>query len=217
MNSEAAKPPINILIAEDHTATRFMLSSLLERHGYHVTAVNDGYMAQGALAAPDGPAIALLDWGLPHQSGLEICREIRKLGGRHFVYVIIVTARDTVQDLAEAFAAGADDFIRKPCEPVEILSRVRSAERIVELEHRLSGRIQECEVALENIRNLKRLLPICMYCKKVRDDSQYWQEIEHYIHQQTGTDFSHGICPDCFQEVRAGLDPVEARRPRVLL
>jgi len=217
MTTEAAKNPTSILIAEDHAATRFMLSSLLERHGYRVTAVNDGYMAQGALADPEGPAIALLDWGLPHQSGLEICREIRKLTGGRYVYVIIVTARDSVQDLAEAFAAGADDFIRKPTDPVEILSRVRSAERIVELEHRLSGRIQECEDALENIRKLKQLLPICMYCKKVRDDSQYWQEIETYIHQHTGTDFSHGICPDCLDEVRAGMDPAEARRPRVLL
>src|SRR5436190_13665521 len=74
MNDKATKSPTSVLIAEDHAATRFMLSSLLERHGYHVTAVNDGYMAQGALAAPDGPAIALLDWGLPHQTGLEICR-----------------------------------------------------------------------------------------------------------------------------------------------
>jgi phosphoserine phosphatase RsbU/P len=203
-----------VLIAEDHAATRFMLSSLLERHGYQVQSVNDGFAAEGVLTMPDGPAIALLDWGLPERTGLEICRAIRRQPGQRFVYVIIVTARDTVADLAEAFEAGADDFIRKPCDPVEILARLRSGQRIVELEHRLSARVTEVEEALENVRRLKRLLPICMYCKKVRDDSQYWQEIEHYIHQQTGTDFSHGICPECMTEFREGKEPGEARRPK---
>jgi phosphoserine phosphatase RsbU/P len=203
-----------VLIAEDHAATRFMLSSLLERHGYHVQSVKDGFEAQGALTMPDGPAIALLDWGLPEKTGLEICRAIRRQPGQRFVYIIIVTARDTVADLAEAFEAGADDFIRKPCDPVEILARLRSGQRIVELEHRLSARVAEVEEALENVRQLKRLLPICMYCKKVRDDSQYWQEIEHYIHQHTGTDFSHGICPECMLEFRAGKEPGESRKPR---
>ena len=217
MDSLAEFPPPHLLVAEDHTATRFMMSSLLERHGYHVLAVPDGYAAQGALAMPDGPTIALLDWGLPRQTGLEVCRAVREKAKGRFIYIIIVTARDTVQDLAEAFEAGADDFIRKPCDPVEILSRLRSARRIVDLEHRLSGRITECEEALDNVRQLKRLLPICMYCKKVRDDSQYWQDIEQYIHRQTGTDFSHGICPDCMTEVRAGLDPAEARKPKFCL
>ncbi len=216
MNGETTNSPTRVLVAEDHAATRFMLSSLLERHGYQVQAVNDGYMAQGMLAVPDGPCIALLDWGLPRQTGLEICRAVRRQPQQRFIYIIIVTARDTVQDLAEAFEAGADDFIRKPCDPVEILARLRSGQRIVELEHRLSARITECEEALDNVRRLKRLLPICMYCKKVRDDSQYWQEIEHYIHQETGTDFSHGICPDCMAEVRAGLGTLEVKRPRLI-
>jgi sigma-B regulation protein RsbU (phosphoserine phosphatase) len=206
-----------VLIAEDHPATRFMLSSLLQRHGYDVDAVGDGVSALESLSQPDGPAIALLDWGLPNQTGLEICRNLRRQYRQRFVYIIIVTARDTVEDLAEAFEAGADDFIRKPFDSVEVLARLRSGQRIVELEHRLSSRIVECEEALENVRKLKRLLPICMYCKKVRDDSRYWQEIDLYIHEQTGTDFSHGICPECLAEMRAGHEPAEARKPKFCL
>jgi CheY-like chemotaxis protein len=204
---------LRVLIAEDHAATRFMLTALLERHGYDVEAVEDGKRAAEIMMEADGPTVALLDWMLPDMTGPEICRALRANPDQRFVYLIIVTARETVEDLAEAIDAGADDFVRKPYDPVEILARLRSGRRIVELEHRLSSRISECEEALDNIRRLKRLLPICMYCKKVRDDSQYWQEIEHYIHAQTGTDFSHGICPDCMDEVRAGLEPAESRRP----
>lgn len=222
-NGAAPIPPAtddlrtSLLLAEDHAATRFMMKTLLERHGYRVQAVNDGFTAQGVLAMPDGPSIALLDWGLPQQTGLDVCRAIRRQADRRFIYIIVVTARDSVEDLAEAFAAGADDFIRKPCDPAEVLARIRSGERIVDLEHRLSTRIAGYEEALENVRRLKHLLPICMYCKKVRDDSQYWQEIDLYIHQQTGTDFSHGICPGCMEEVRAGQEPGEARRVRFCL
>lgn len=74
----------------------------------------------------------------------------------------------------------------------------------------------ELEGLVERIRQLKRLLPICMYCKKVRNDSDYWQEIEAYLHQETGTDFSHGICPDCMPNALRGLDePALPVRPPV--
>jgi CheY-like chemotaxis protein len=213
VNIIAGKTPLRVLVAEDHTATRYMLTSLLERHGYEVEAVGEGDRAVEIMMEQEGPTVALLDWMLPNRTGPEICRALRENPRHRFVYLIIVTARETVEDLAEAIDAGADDFVRKPYDPVEILARLRSGQRIVELEHRLSSRISECEEAIDNIRRLKRLLPICMYCKKVRDDSEYWQEIEHYIHAQTGTDFSHGICPGCMQEVRAGLEPAESRRP----
>jgi hypothetical protein len=72
------------------------------------------------------------------------------------------------------------------------------------LERSLAARVGELEVMVERIHQLKQLLPICMYCKKVRDDSDYWREIDEYIHQQTGTDFSHGICPECMASALTG-------------
>lgn len=186
-----------LLVVEDHVATRDKLAFLLQRHGYEVTVASNGESAKAILAAPDGPTIALLDWMLPDVTGLDVCRALRNDPAVHFIYFIIITARDSTSDLAEAFEAGADDFIPKPCDPTELLARLRSAERIVELEHRLSARVTQVEEALENVRRLRQLLPICMYCKKIRDDSQYWQEIDAYFHEQAGTAFSHGICPDC--------------------
>ena len=93
--------------------------------------------------------------------------------------------------------AGIDDFLAKPLDREAVMMRLRVAERILEF--------------TTQIRQLKELIPICMYCKRVRDDQDYWQQVESYIHTYTGSNFSHGICPDCFNKQignlpsRAGL------------
>ncbi len=204
MITEPSSEQPRILVAEDHTATRFAVTALLERHGFRVSAVAGGAEAREILHGFDPPSIALIDWMLPEITGIELCRGVRAQNFAHYIYFIFVTARDTAEDLSEAFAAGADDFIRKPFEPTELLARLKSGQRIVELEHRLAARVEEVERVLERVRHLERLLPICMYCKRVRKDPTYWQEIDEYIHLQTGTDFSHGICPDCMSAVEAG-------------
>jgi len=193
-----------VLLAEDHPPSRQALKALLERHGFSVSAVGTGTEARDILTDFDPPTLALIDWMLPEVTGLELCRAVRAQDAQHYVYFIVITARDTVEDLSEAFAAGADDFIRKPFEPVELLARLKSGQRIIELEHRLADRVEEIEKALARVRALERLLPICMYCKRVRKDTTYWQEIDEYIHLQTGTDFSHGICPDCMSAMQIG-------------
>jgi sigma-B regulation protein RsbU (phosphoserine phosphatase) len=132
-------------------------------------------------------------------TGIDVCRAVRRQGLPHYTYIIIVTARDGKDDVAEALAAGADDFIRKPYVLQELIARVRSGQRVIELERNLASRIKDLEEALGRVNQLKRLLPICMFCKKIRDDQDYWKEIESYLHEQTGTDFSHGICPHCME------------------
>jgi phosphoserine phosphatase RsbU/P len=191
--------PYHVLIAEDHEPTRETLSLLLEKKAYRVTAVEDGEQAVGKLTGIGAPCIAVLDWGLPDMSGIDVCRAVRKQGLPHYTYIIIVTARDGKDDVAEALAAGADDFIRKPYVLQELIARVRSGQRVIELERNLASRIKDLEEALGRVNQLKRLLPICMFCKKIRDDQDYWKEIESYLHEQTGTDFSHGICPHCME------------------
>ncbi len=194
----------SVLLAEDHRPTREALRTLLEQKGYEVTAVSNGSDAIEVLVRPDGPSIGVIDWMMPGASGLDVCRAVRAAVPMRYVYLIMVTARDGEEDVAQALAVGADDFIRKPCGPAELIARVRSGQRTIGFERNLAARVAELEELVERIRRLKRLLPICMYCKKVRNDSDYWQEIEAYIHHETGTDFSRGICPDCMPGVLSG-------------
>lgn len=193
-----------VLLAEDHRPTREALRTLLEQKGFQVTAVGNGRDAIECLTGPDGPSIGIIDWMMPDASGLEVCRAVRAVVPMRYVYLIMVTARDREEDVAEALAVGADDFIRKPCGPTELIARVRCGRRTIELKQSLAGRVAELEGLVGRIRQLKRLLPICMYCKKIRNDADYWQEIEAYIREQTGTDFSHSICPDCLPRALSG-------------
>ncbi len=203
-----------VLLAEDHGPTREALHTLMGLKGFEVTAVSNGRDAIESLVSPDGPSIGIIDWMMPDASGLEVCRAVRAALPTRYVYLIMVTARDREEDVAEALAVGADDFIRKPCGPTELIARVRSGQRTIGLERSLAGRVVELEGLVERIRRLKRLLPICMYCKKVRNDSDYWQEIEAYFHAETGTDFSHGICPDCVPLALGGnITPVIPSSP----
>ena len=203
--------PTRVLVAEDDEKTRKALVFLLQRHGFAVTLADDGQTAFEILIAPDPPQIALLDWEMPRLDGLHVCRAVRTLPAKNYTYMIMVTARDQAADVLAAFAAGVDDFLSKPVDGSQLLARLRCGERVLSLENRCLQRIEELEVALEEVRQLKRLLPICMYCKKIRDDNDYWQEIEAYIHAQTGTDFSHGVCPNCMEKALQGIlsdDPV---------
>ena len=197
-------PPVRVLVAEDDAKTQRALIFLLQRHGYTATVANDGQAALDILTQPDPPTIVLLDWEMPKLNGLDVCRLLRAMPLQRYIYVIMVTARDSAEDLLAAFAAGADDFLGKPADTAQLLARMRSGERVLALEGRLEERIAELQASLELVSQLERLLPICMYCKKVREDGDYWQEIVAYIHEHTGTDFSHGICPDC--AARTGQD-----------
>jgi sigma-B regulation protein RsbU (phosphoserine phosphatase) len=192
----------HILLAEDHDATRESLQRLLESRGYIVTAVNDGAKATWKLITRDRPSIALIDWNLPSASGIDVCRAARRTKNASYVYLIMLTARVEEADVAEALEAGADDFLRKPYGPVELIARIRNGERTVRLERGLAARISELQEAAERINVLRRLLPICMYCKKVRDDRDYWKAIDAYFQEHTGTLFSHGVCPHCAQKMR---------------
>lgn len=198
-NSQAT--PTRVLVAEDDAKTRVALAFLLQRHGYEVTEVNDGQAALDILLGPNPPHIALLDWEMPRLDGLHVCMGIRTIPARRYTYIVMLTAHDEDSDVLAAFAAGVDDFLSKPVNSAQLLARLRCGERVLELENRALERIAELEKTMEEVRALKRLLPICMYCKKVRDDTDYWHDIDAYIHEHTGTDFSHGICPGCMETV----------------
>jgi phosphoserine phosphatase RsbU/P len=194
---------MQILIAEDDHLSRRLLETRLAQWGYEVTVAEDGEQAWHALQQDGSPKLAVLDWMMPGLDGVEVCRRVRARHGAPYTYVIMLTARDTKEDIAEGLQAGADDYILKPFDHEELRARLKVGERIIALEQALSGKVAELQAALADVRQLKELLPICMFCKKIRDDQDYWHQIEHYLHAHAGTDFSHGICPECYEKWRA--------------
>jgi sigma-B regulation protein RsbU (phosphoserine phosphatase) len=176
---------MKILIAEDDPISQKILRVTLENAGHEVTATNDGRQAWEKFILKPVPVI-ISDWMMPELDGVEFCRKLRARRSKDYTYFVLLTARSDRENYLQAMEAGVDDFMAKPLRPDELTIRLRVAERILNFTNQ--------------VRELKRLLPICSYCKKVRDDKDYWHQIETYIHKQTGTDFSHGICPQCYEE-----------------
>ena len=188
---------MKILVAEDDPIIRRLLQASLTRAGYEVATAEDGLRAWEILQCPDPPRLAILDWMMPGIDGVEVCRRVRARQTRGYVYIIMVTARGRKLDIVTGLDAGADDYLTKPFDPQEMRSRVQVGLRILELESALQAKLGELEVALAQVELLRGLLPICMHCKKIRDESNSWQRFETYISEHSQAEFTHSLCGEC--------------------
>ena len=190
---------MKILIAEDDRTSRLLLEAILRKGEFEVVAASNGQEAWEAMQAADPPPLAVIDWVMPKMDGLELCRKIREAAALAATYVIFLTGKRYKDFLVEGLDGGANDYIRKPFDRQELLARVRVGERVITLQNELKKRVQELQEAVAHIKTLQGLLPICSYCKKIRNDRNYWQQVESYIGERSDVSFSHGICPDCYE------------------
>jgi sigma-B regulation protein RsbU (phosphoserine phosphatase) len=190
---------MKILIAEDDPVSRKMLERILSKDENEVTAVENGVQALAALEK-ETPDMLITDWMMPDLDGLELSGRVRALDLPNYVYIILLTALTDKQRIIQGLDAGADDYITKPYDRTELLARVRAGKRVIDLEKSLRQRNRELSDALAQVKQLKGLLPICMFCKKIRKDDNYWQQVEEYVADHTEADFSHSICPECLEE-----------------
>ncbi len=188
---------MKILTVEDDPIAQLLLESALKYLGHEPIVAADGEAAWAALSDRT-VRVVVSDWLMPGTDGLELCRRIRARG-EGYVYFILLTQQSANEaNQNAAIEAGVDDFLTKPVNPRELWMRLRVAERIL-------GYTRQ-------VRQLESFLPICSYCKNVRSDQNYWQQIESYMQSHAGTKFSHGVCPECVEKhVRpmlraAGLD-----------
>ena len=188
---------MKILIAEDDTLSRVLLTKHLEKWGHEVIAEKTGQEAYDQFAGDSHLQFAILDWMMPELSGVDVCARIKERHADRFSYVIMLTAKVQRDDIIAAFEKGADDFVTKPFEANELLARVNVGIRIIELHNRLKEKVEELTEAIEHIKQLEGIIPICAWCKRVRDDSDYWNSVEDYITTRSEAKFSHSICPDC--------------------
>jgi two-component system, cell cycle response regulator len=128
---------MRILVADDDALSRTLLERTLERAGYEVTAVDNGRLAAEHLCCHDGPRLALLDWVMPELDGPAVCREVRQKREQPYVHMLLLTSKESKQDVVEGLASGADDYLVKPFDPEELKARLRTGLRILQLEDRL--------------------------------------------------------------------------------
>jgi DNA-binding response OmpR family regulator len=139
---------VRVLLAEDSGVIRILLKQVLTKWGYEVVFAEDGNAAWSILERADSPRIALLDWMMPGPDGLEVCQRVRKAAREPRVYIILLTGKDEREDVVRGLTAGADDYLRKPFDNVELEARMRTGRRIVELEDELvkvRAALQECQ------------------------------------------------------------------------
>jgi DNA-binding response OmpR family regulator len=178
---------MKIMIVEDDLVSRTVLETTLKREGHDVVSMPDGRQAWDYFDREPVRAI-ISDWMMPDMDGLELCRRVRARAQTPYTYFILLTAiNPSRENLHKAMVEGIDDFLQKPLNKETIWARLHVAKRILHY--------------TTEIRQLQEMLPICMYCKKIREDEDYWKQIEQYIGERTGSGFSHGICPDCYKAV----------------
>ena len=192
---------MKILIAEDDVVSRRILQLTLNAAGHEVLAVQNGVDALSVFEGEDAPRLAVLDWMMPEMDGLEVCRRVRQRQSVVPIYIILLTAKGGKTDIVEGLEAGANDYVVKPFDRLELLARVKVGETVVNLQESVSAQVKKLEDALAQVKRLQGILPICSYCKHVRDDKNYWQQVETYVTGHSEAEFSHSVCPDCYEKV----------------
>ncbi|MGB8523222.1 MAG: diguanylate cyclase, partial [Candidatus Acidiferrales bacterium] len=126
-----------IVIAEDDPISRRLLEVLLTRSGYQVSVAANGTEALELLEQVDAPRLAVLDWMMPGLEGLQVCRKIRERKDRPYTYILLLSARAQKEDLLLGLESGADDYLTKPFDVLELRARLHVGQRILQLQDRL--------------------------------------------------------------------------------
>jgi DNA-binding response OmpR family regulator len=177
---------MRVLIVEDDALSRRILEKLLSNWGYSVTACENGRLAWEQYQADDF-RLVISDWMMPEMDGVELCRRVREHKRKDYCYFMMLTTRAGKENFIAAMDAGADDYLLKPLDAEELKARLRVAARILALQ--------------SDLQTLRGILPICAWCKKIRDDDSLWHSAEQYLATHTRADLSHSICPDCREKM----------------
>ena len=185
-----------VLIVEDNPNNIKVLGTMLMEASYRVAVANRG-SAVFELIPKVKPDLILLDIMMPEMDGYEVCRLLKASSVTQDIPIIFLSAKNETDDIVKGFDLGGADYVTKPFRSKELLARVHTQIALIRLQRTMNKKNQDLEEALANVKTLSGLLPICAWCKKIRKDDGYWQQIEAYLHDQTKVDFTHSVCPEC--------------------
>lgn len=191
---------MHILIAEDDATSQRLLAAILKRARYRTIGVDNGVDALRVLQQSEA-SLAILDLMMPGMDGLEVVRRIRRVPPPIPPYLILLSTKNEKADVVVGLDAGANDYLGKPFDDDELRARVAVGRRMIEMRITLASNLQELADALDQVRTLRGILPICANCKNIRDDQGYWSKVETYLKQHTKAEFSHAVCPDCMNKL----------------
>ena len=194
-----------ILVVDDLPDNLRILTNTLNQAGYQTLIANSGDRALYQISHQP-PDLILLDVMMPGIDGFETCRRLKANPDTAPIPVIFMTALSDIDNKIMGFEAGAVDYITKPFQIKEVLVRVDTHLTIARLQRQLEAqnaqlqeRNAELEAALGTVKLLSGMLPICANCKKIRDDTGYWEDVAVYVREHSEAEFTHGICPVCIE------------------
>ena len=203
-----------ILIVDDEPVNIQFISSAL-KDKYDILTALDGHSAISQLTL-NNPDLILLDIMMPDIDGFEVCQIIKANPDFVDIPIIFLTAMDTYEGKRRGLDIGGIDYLTKPIDLSLLKLRVRNHleskhrnDLIKEQRDTLMRQKEELEAALSRVKQLEGIIPICSYCKKIRDDGNSWQQMEKYISEHSEALFSHGLCPDCYAEQMRTLEDLK--------
>jgi len=204
-----------ILVVDDEPVNIRVISSALKNEYDIITALN-GHEAISQLKN-SRPDLILLDVMMPDVNGFDVCRIIKSNALFIDIPVIFLSAMESHEDVRRGLDIGGIDYLTKPVDlellKLRVRNHIESKERsdlVKEQRDLLASQKEELEAALARVKQLEGIIPICSYCKKIRDDQNSWHQLEHYITEHSEALFSHGLCPGCAEEQMKELEKIKS-------